>query len=277
MTKTEFETFSGLIYQRSGINMGSLKLELLRARVGKRLRALKLPSVKDYYQALQTDASGLEMERLIDVVTTNKTEFFREAQHYEHLVRTVLPPYKTAARPQRPLRFWSAACSSGEEPYSLAMVLFEALGPQVPFKILATDISSRMLHRGMEAWYSAERMQGVSALLREKYFQREDREGEKGYRASAQMRETVQFSRFNLNDPAQYVFENGFDAILCRNVMIYFDRPTQEAVVGRLSRHLLPGAFLYTGFSESLIGIRHPLKPVGASVYQMRGAGGLSK
>jgi chemotaxis protein methyltransferase CheR len=273
MTKTEFGTFASLIYQRSGIHMGDLKMELLRARVGKRLRALKLPSIKAYYQALQSDESGLEIERLIDVVTTNKTEFFREAQHYEHLVRTVLPPYQTAARPSRPLRFWSAACSSGEEPYSLAMVLHEALKGQAPFKILATDISSRVLHRGMAGWYSAERMQGVGAQLREKYFVREDRDGEKGYRVGALLRDSVQFSRFNLNDGAQYVFENGFDAILCRNVMIYFDRPTQEAVVARLSRHLLPGAHLYTGFSESLIGIRHDLKAAGASVYRKRGAG----
>jgi chemotaxis protein methyltransferase CheR len=273
MTKTEFVTFAQVIHQRSGIHMGDLKLELLRARVGKRLRALKLPSVREYYQVLQSDESGLELERLIDVVTTNKTEFFREAQHYEHLVRTVLPPYQTAARPSRPLRFWSAACSSGEEPYSLAMVLHEALGGGVPFKILATDISSRVLHRGMEGWYSGERMQGVATVLREKYFQREEREGEKGWRVGSVLRDNVQFSRFNLNDGAQYVFENGFDAVFCRNVMIYFDRPTQEAVVGRLSRHLLPGGYLYTGFSESLIGIRHDLKPSGASVYRKRGAG----
>jgi chemotaxis protein methyltransferase CheR len=269
MTRSEFESFAQLIYQHSGIHMSELKLGLLRSRVGKRLKALKLDSIKDYQQALQGDASGLELERLIDVVTTNKTEFFREAQHYQHLVQTALPSSSTRAG--QPLRFWSAACSSGEEPYTLAMVLHEALEGQVPFKILATDISSRMLQRAMEGWYSAERMRGVNAALRDKYFLREDRE-EKGYRAGPRLRETVQFCRFNLNDGAQYVFANGFNAILCRNVMIYFDRPTQEAVVGRLSRHLLPGGYLYTGSSESLIGIRHSLKPVGASVYQMRGA-----
>ena len=274
MTTTEFQTFAALIHQKSGISLGELKFELLRARLGKRLRALKLQSFKDYQAVLNADSSGLELERLVDVVTTNKTEFFREAKHYDHLVGELLPAFlaSAAAKKGQPLRIWSAACSSGEEPYSLSMVLHEALAGRADFKVLATDISSRVLHRAMEGRYDSDRIQGVPTALRERYFDTEKLEGEKTYRVKPLLRDTVHFSRFNLNDASQYVFENSFDAILCRNVMIYFDRPTQEAVVGRLSRHLAPGGCLYTGFSESLIGIRHPLKAVGASVYRLRGA-----
>ena len=274
MTSTEFNSFATLIHQKSGISLGELKFELLRARMGKRLRALKLQSFKDYQAVLNADTSGLELERLVDVVTTNKTEFFREAKHYEHLTAELLPAFlaSAAAKKGQPLRIWSAACSSGEEPYSLAMVLHEALDGRAPFKILATDISSRVLHRAMEGRYNSERIAGVPGALRERYFDAEKLDGERQYRVKPLLREAVHFSRFNLNDPSQFVFENRFDAILCRNVMIYFDRPTQEAVVGRLSQHLAPGGYLYTGFSESLIGIRHPLKAAGASVYRHKAA-----
>ena len=270
MTTTEFNLFAALVYQKSGIALTELKHELLRARMGKRMRALKLNSVKEYYAVIQNDESGLELERLVDVVTTNKTDFFRESKHYEHLIDEVVPAYRASAsaRQGQPLRIWSAACSSGEEPYSLAMALTEAFGDKLSFKILATDISSRMLRKAMAARYPADRMQGVPAGLRERYFNMSRVEGEKVYEVVPGLRETVQFSRFNLTDPRQYVFQKPFDAIFCRNVMIYFDRPTQEAVVSQLSRHLGTQGFLYTGFSESLIGIRHNLKNAAASVYR---------
>jgi chemotaxis protein methyltransferase CheR len=270
MTPTEFSTFATIVHERSGINLGELKYELLRSRMNKRLRALKIGSYREYHEVLQKDKSGLEIERLVDVVTTNKTEFFREARHYDHLVKILLPAFEAspAGRQGQPLRVWSAACSSGEEPYSIAMVLHEALQGRRAFKILATDISSRMLTKAMRGDYSAERVQGVPLSLRERYFDKVSRDGERAYQASVALRDVVQFSRFNLNDPSLFAFKSRFDAIFCRNVMIYFDRPTQEAVVGRLSAQLAPGGALYTGFSESLIGIRHPLKPEGASVYR---------
>jgi chemotaxis protein methyltransferase CheR len=273
MTSAEFSSLAALIHEKSGINLGALKMELLGARLGKRLRALKMASVRDYQRLLQEDASGLELERLVDVVTTNKTEFFREAKHYDHIAQVLVPSFlgSEAARKGQPLRLWSAACSSGEEPYSLAMVLSDALAGRAPFKILATDISSRVLHRAMAGAYSLDRMDGVPALLREKYFDREHRNDGDLYRVKPALRQAIRFSRFNLTNASHYVFENRFDAILCRNVMIYFDRDTQEAVVSCLSRHLAPGAYLYTGFSESLIGVRHNLKPAGASVYRSRG------
>jgi chemotaxis protein methyltransferase CheR len=274
MTPAEFSSLAALIHEKSGINLGTLKMELLSARLGKRLRALKMASVRDYQQLLLEDASGLELERLVDVVTTNKTEFFREAKHYDHIVQVLVPAFlaSEAAKKGQPLRLWSAACSSGEEPYSLAMVLTEALAGRAPFKILATDISSRVLHRAMAGAYSHDRVEGVPALLREKYFDLERGSDENFYRVKPPLRQAIRFSRFNLTDASHYVFENSFDAILCRNVMIYFDRSTQEAVVSHLCSHLAPGGYLYTGFSESLIGVRHNLKPAGASVYRSRGA-----
>jgi chemotaxis protein methyltransferase CheR len=265
----EFKAFAELIHAESGIHLGEMKRELLRSRMGKRMRALGIDSPEAYRQFLLKDESGLETDRLVDVVTTNKTEFFREARHYEHLVNQALPAWLARrSGPEEPFRAWSAACSSGEEPYSMAMVLLESLAGKGSPKVLATDISSRMLHKGMAGLYTAERVGQVPRFLREKYFKELEQGGEAAYKVLPALGSAVTFSRFNLNDPGQYVFKNKFQAIFCRNVMIYFDRPTQEALVSRLSEHLAPGGFLYTGFSESLLGVRHGLRAMGASVYQ---------
>jgi chemotaxis protein methyltransferase CheR len=274
MTGAEFGFLSDLIRAKSGIHLGEMKLDLLEARLGKRLRALGIPKVRDYLRVLREDPGGEELERLVDVVTTNKTDFFREAGHFDHLLERVLPDHLRSARAAagEPLRVWSAACSSGEEAYSLAMVLQEALGPGGRFKILATDISSRMLRRAMDGAFTAAQLAPVPRRLRDAYFEPcPDADG-RVFRAGGALRAAVQFNRFNLADPGQYVFSNPFDAIFCRNVLIYFDRPTQEGVVASLAGQLAPGGVLYTGFSESLIGIRHSLKPAGASVYRARGA-----
>jgi chemotaxis protein methyltransferase CheR len=271
MTPDEFRAFSSLIHEASGIHLGEVKYELLRARLGKRLRALGLDSYQDYLEVLERDPDGLETDRMVDVVTTNKTEFFREARHYEHLCERLLPAYQARLQAGKDpvLRMWSAACSSGEEPYSLAMVVQEALGSAGQIKILATDISSRMIRKGMEGLYPAERTATVPRSLLDRYFQPGPEP--QSWRAAPRLRGLISFARFNLNDPDQFVFRNKFDAIFCRNVMIYFDRPTQEALVNRLAAHLAPGGYLYTGFSESLLGIKHGLKGEGASIYRKPG------
>jgi chemotaxis protein methyltransferase CheR len=267
MSQAEFRAFSALVLRSCGIRMEGLKFDLLRTRLAKRVRALKLSSFKEYYEWVCSEPSGEELERMIDVVTTHKTEFFRESGHYQELIRR-LRERGQARDPQLPWRLWSAACSTGEEPYSMAMALLEGLGAGTPFKILATDISSGVVAAATRGLYTAERTSSLPLGYRDRYFQRLHPKGEATYSVGEALRETVQFSRFNLNDPDDYVFTRKFDAIFCRNVMIYFDRPTQETLVQRLSALLAPEGLLFTGFSESLIGIKQDLKTLSPSVYQ---------
>jgi chemotaxis protein methyltransferase CheR len=265
----EFEKLADLIFRSSGIHLKPEKNELLRARLSKRLRALNLGSFAEYWNFLKDD-EGDELRRMLDQVTTNKTEFFREAAHFDHLCSTALPlMLPTAEGP----RIWSAACSSGEEPYTLAMVLsekLEALGRPTNFKIVATDLSERILQRAIDGVYSEEASSPIPTTWRQKYFEASGpRSSQRRWRVKDELRSKVSFARFNLvHDPLPVGVIKPFDAIFCRNVMIYFDRPTQEAVIQRLSQLLKPKGWLYSGLSESLIGIRHGLKTLGASVYR---------
>jgi chemotaxis protein methyltransferase CheR len=267
MSEGEFRRFAALVVRCCGISMGEMKFELLRTRLAKRVRALRMGSFRQYYEWVCSEPSGEELERLIDVVTTHKTEFFRESAHYAVLIdqlrnRTSSPGHRS------PLRLWSAACSSGEEPYSMAMALAEGLGSATTFKILGTDISGPMLAAAQQGEYNLDRLAAIPQPYLTRYFEPVQGSGGTRHRAGAFLRQAVQYSRFNLNDPAAYVFRRPFDAILCRNVMIYFDRPTQERLVHQLSAQLAPGGLLFTGFSESLLGVRHGLATVSPSVYQ---------
>jgi len=260
----DFERLAGLVFQSSGIHLKPEKAELLRSRLSRRLRSLGLDSFEDYWRLLQRD-NGQELRRMLDQVTTNKTEFFREAAHFEHLAKEALPALR-ARRGSRPLRLWSAACSSGEEPYSLAICLAETLGPQAPFSIVATDLSEQVLDKAVAGVYTAECCRRMPAGLRAKYF---DPRPDGGWSAGRLLRSKVAFARFNLvHDHIPASTLEPFDVILCRNVMIYFDRATQEAVVGRLLSVLRPDGWLYTGLSESLVGIRHGMRSDGPSIYR---------
>lgn len=266
----EFRKFSEMVRRESGIHLGTVKTELLRARLAKRMRALCLDSFKDYYQTVVSDESGQELARMLDAVTTNKTEFFREDKHFVLLAQRLLPPLLREAvqRPDRTLRIWSAACSSGEEAYSLAMCALEAkTGSEVNVKILATDLSSRMLHRARAGVYEREKTRGIAPALLQKYFEAEGKGETRAYRAGKTLRRQIQFHRFNLN-AGPFPFLNPFDVIFCRNVMIYFEPTVQEDLVGRMAGSLRKGGYFFTGLAESLLAIKHPLKTVAASVYQ---------
>lgn len=265
----DFQRFSEMVRRHSGIHLGTVKTELLRARLAKRMRALSLTSFREYYQSVLLDETGEELARMLDVVTTNKTEFFREDKHFVLLSQSFLPELlKVAAqRADKTLRIWSAACSSGEEAYTLAMCAKEAsLGLQVKVKILATDLSSRMIHRAAAGVYEKEKTRNVPPTLLKKYFETEGKGGERTYRVGQDLREMVQFHRFNLND-GSFPFRNPFDVIFCRNVMIYFDQAVQEDLVRRMAGALRKGGYFFTGLAESLLAIKHPLKSVAASVY----------
>ena len=260
----DFDRLSGLVFESSGIHLKPEKAELLRSRLSRRLRSLGLDSFDAYWQLLRHD-NGEELRRMLDQVTTNKTEFFREAAHFEHLAKEALPGLRIR-RNGRPLRLWSAACSSGEEPYSLAICLAEALGPQTAFSVVATDLSEQMLDKAVEGLYSEESCKRLPKDLRAKYFKPL---ADGTWQIGPFLRSRVAFARFNLvRDPIPASTLEPFDVILCRNVMIYFDRPTQEAVVGRMLTVLRPDGWLYTGLSESLVGIRHGLRSDGPSIYR---------
>ncbi len=206
---------------------------------------------------------------MLDVVTTNKTEFFREDKHFVLLAQRCLPDLLKGAaqRADKTLRIWCAACSSGEEAYTLAMCALEAaIGTDVKVKILATDLSSRMIHRAVTGIYEKEKAQGIPSMLLQKYFEGDGKGPERVYRAGEALTGIIHFHRFNLN-AGDFPFRNSFDVIFCRNVMIYFDQPVQEVLVSRMAGVLRKGGYFFTGLAESLLAIKHPLKSVAASVY----------
>lgn len=267
----DFRRFAGLVYAASGIHLTEQKRELLRARLRKRLRALGLHSYRDYFTVVTAAGAEGELKALLDVVSTNKTEFFREAKHFEHLRDVVVPQWLAAGTAGAgPLRVWSAACSSGEEVYTLAMVLSDALDGRADFKILGTDISTRMLERALAGAYEARHVEGIPPGLRQKHLQplAAGPEGDGlAWQVSPVLRSKATFGRLNLNE-GELPFQNPLDVVFCRNVMIYFDRPTQERLVAKITRSLKPGGWLYTGLSESLLAVKHSLKTVAPSIYR---------
>jgi chemotaxis protein methyltransferase CheR len=273
MRESDYQFIRNLVYERSRINLGPDKRELVAARLGKRLRAMQLASITDYCSFLRTPNAQDEVANLIDAISTNHTSFFREGHHFEFLRDKILPELAGRRQAERwpILRVWSAACSSGEEPYSLAITLAEvlpALAADWAWRIEATDISNRVLNRSRAAIYSEESVVGhVPPLLVTKYFQSGFGPQAGNYRVKPWLQERMGFSHLNLID-GPFCFSEPFQFILCRNVMIYFDRPTQEQLVARLAEQLVPGGYLLVGHSESLTGIRHPLTLVAPAIYR---------
>ena len=259
----QFEQISRMVYAKCGISLRVGKEALVRARLMKRLRALKIGTVAEYLTLLSSEAGRHEIGTLIDVMTTNKTSFFRESAHFDFLAETVIP----ALASQR-IRFWSAACSSGEEPYTLAMVLRETL-PQIDQRdvlILATDISKRMLEIARRAIYSAERVADITRPLLQKYFVKIQSASTSNYKVGADLQRMVRLGWLNLMHP--WPMKGPFEVIFCRNVMIYFDRSTQQELVDRFWDLLAPGGYLFVGHSEGLSGVRHDFNYVKPAIYQ---------
>lgn len=274
MQAAEYHFIRDLVYQHSRINLGSDKRELVSARLAKRLRAIRLPGVREYCDLLRSANGQDELGHLIDAISTNHTYFFREEDHFTALSSLILPELENRrAREGWPqLRVWSAACSSGEEPYSIAILLEEHFRqrPAWPWQIEATDISRRILKRAEQAVYAEDALSRVARPLVKKYFETGYGPQDGNFRVRAAIRERVRFRHLNLLEGAS-PFPSGFHVIFCRNVMIYFDRPTQQELIDRLSRLLLPGGYLLVGHSESLTGINHALKLVRPATYRAHG------
>lgn len=266
----EFERLSALVYAEAGIRLGPEKKTMLEARLKRRLRELKMDSYKGYCAYLLQGEGGEEEKiRFIDVVTTNKTDFFREPGHFGYLVQKALPEIAERSGRGQPVRIWSAGCSSGEEPYTLAMVLSEyaAEHPGFRFSILATDISTRVLAKAEKGVYPADVAEPVPLALRRKYLMRSREPGSDQVRVVPELRTLVEFRRLNFMD-ADYGVAEKVDAIFCRNVIIYFDRPTQERILRRLAACLVPCGYLFVGHSETLHEMNLPLIAIGPALYR---------
>lgn len=267
LTDEQFRRISRLLHRACGIALHEGKENLVRARLLRRLRVLGLPSFEAYLHHLDADVDGVELRMLIDVLSTNKTHFFRDAAHFDYLRRAVL---SSPSRGGLPLRVWSAGCSSGEEPYTIAIVLREAL-PDVDrrdVRVLGTDVSTRMLAHAKTAIYGPETLQELPPGLLVRYFHRLDDGGddELRYQVRDAARRMVALARLNLL--ADWPMRGPFDAVFCRNVMIYFDLPTRQRLVERFAALLRPGGHLFLGSSESLSGFDHALRYVEPAVYQ---------
>ncbi|MBL9204136.1 MAG: methyltransferase domain-containing protein [Opitutaceae bacterium] len=274
LSPRSFREFADFITGKLGIKMSENKIPMLQSRLQRRLRELGLPSIEAYKTYLfDSPQAETELAHFISAVTTNKTDFFREPHHFSYLTRTALPALD--GDPGRPWRFklWCAGCSSGEEPYTLSMVLsdYALQRPGFDYVMLATDISSRVLAIAREAVYDAERVEPLSPEQRKKYLLRSRRPNCDQVRVVPALRAKVQFHPLNFMDET-YPVADTFDVIFFRNVMIYFDKPTQQAVVNRLCRNLRPGGYLFVGHSESLIGLDVPVRMVASAVYRKAGS-----
>jgi len=269
MTDREFGNFSQFIESTCGIRMPDSKKLMLESRLQKRLKHLCIGSFREYYDYL-VSKQGVrdELVRMIDVVTTNKTDFFREAAHFTYLTETVLPRIPKNEQ-QSGIRVWSAGCSSGEEPYTLAMTLSEHGRHNLGFRysILATDICTEVLRSAHRGIYEEEKTAPIPTALKKRYLLRSKDRSRGIVRVCPELRSAVTFRRLNFMDET-FDIDSQFRIIFCRNVIIYFDRETQEVLLNKFCRHLLPGGYLFLGHSETLNGLDVPLVQVNSTVYQ---------
>jgi chemotaxis protein methyltransferase CheR len=264
-----FRKFCSVAYEKAGINLGEGKESLVTARVGKRMRALNIDNHREYYEYLTSDKTGTELTAFLDAISTNFTHFLREIDHFELLAKEVL---RRTAAGQRSLTFWSAASSSGEEPYSMAVTILDAMdGKEIPFRILATDISTKVLGNAITGIYEAAKVEPLSRAQRAKYFIHRKGEGGGVYEVKPEVKAHIMFKRINLSKPP-FPMKGPFDMIFCRNVMIYFDREVRSRLINDLARLLAPDGLLVVGHSESLAGIGADLDTLSPSVYRRRAA-----
>ncbi len=271
ISEPDYRFIRELVYRHSRIALGPDKKELVSARLGKRMRARKIPTIGAYCQLLRSADGVGEIGGLIDAISTNHTFFFREEAHFKALREHILPELdERRARLRWPaLRVWSAACSTGEEPYSIAITLDQHFGPAPswPWSIQATDISRRVLELARQGIYPAQAIAKLPPAAAKMYFSSGYGPQAGNHRVRPALASRVRFSQLNLLD-GPLPFSEPFHVIFCRNVMIYFDRATQEELVSRLSRMLVPGGWLLVGHSESLSTLRHNLKMVHPAIYR---------
>jgi chemotaxis protein methyltransferase CheR len=264
LSDKQFEKIRQTLYQLCGINLQNGKEELVKARLSKRLRKMGFRTFEEYIEFVESDRTGDEIKTMIDLLTTNKTSFFREQQHFDFLRNHILPPLK-ANRGR--LRIWSAGCSSGEEPFSIAILLREEI-PDIDLRdvrILATDISQRMLEKASTAIYRQDTLADVPLPVVNKYFARLKENDGTSYKVRDNVADLIRFARLNLMEA--WPMKGLFDVIFCRNVMIYFDKTTQQELVNRFWHFVKKGGHLFVGHSESMAALSHPFRYIQPAVY----------
>ncbi len=268
LSDAEFSQLGAFVERRCGIRVSESKRTMLEGRLRRRLRHLGLDNFGDYCALVLGGKAEDEVALMIDEVTTNKTDFFREPQHFNYLTSHAIPALQREG--QRELRCWSSACSSGEEPYTLAMVLSEAAlsTPGLRWQILASDISTEMLDRARGATYGEDRIEPVPAPIRKRYLLRR-RDGAAQVRIVPQLRDRVRFRQINLLD-RDYLLGGPLEVIFCRNVFIYFRKELQAAILERFCRALIPGGYLFLGHSETIQGFDVPLVQVAPTIYRKK-------
>jgi chemotaxis protein methyltransferase CheR len=273
ISSRDYTRLCELVYAEAGIRLGTEKKTMLEARIRRRLKALDLHSYGQYCDYL-FGHQGMKEEivNFIDVVTTNKTDFFREPGHFDFLVEKALPENSSNGS-GRPFLIWSAGCSTGEEPYTMAIVLSEyaQTHPGFRFRIMASDISTVVLGKAELGVYSSDLVDPVAPQLRRKYFMRSREPGSERVRVVPELRRSIEFRRLNFMD-SDYGVQEKADAIFCRNVIIYFDRPTQERILLKLANCLMPGGYMFVGHSETLHDMNLPLMPVAPALYRRTNA-----
>jgi chemotaxis protein methyltransferase CheR len=257
-----------LIYERCRIKLHDGKEALIKARLGKRMRHHGIATFVEYIEYLQTRADEEEFTKVVDSLTTNFTNFMRESDHFELMVSKALP--QVLPQGQRRFRVWSAACSSGEEPYTMAMYLAEhfPVTRGWDWRITGSDISTKVLASAKRAVYAEDRVEAVPREWVRRYFQKGVDRWDGHVRVKSELTDRVEFRQVNLIEA--YSHPQPFEVIFCRNVMIYFDRPTQEQLVNRLCQFLVPGGYLFIGHSESLNGLNVPARCLKPSIYQRK-------
>lgn len=268
MSDQNFSTISKIAYQYTGIKLPEQKRQMIYSRIARRIRALNLENFDQYCEIISDNAHA-EFDDFINAITTNLTSFFRENHHFEYLESTIIPQLKIDHERDRRIRIWSAGCSSGEEPYSIAMTLLKNFSgaSNWDLKILATDLDSNVITTGRNGTYAAERVSGMEPSLIKKWFTYNSDSNH--YVVADSLKNMIQFNRLNLLD--NWPMKNKFDVIFCRNVVIYFDKPTQKKLFDRYAEQLNDGGYLIIGHSESLNKLTDRFDSMGKTIYRKVG------
>lgn len=266
LSDDDFYKLRDIIYNEAGIKLGDVKKILMQSRLIKRLRDLRLENFTEYYEYL---INNFEDEKInfINSITTNKTDFFRENDHFEYMKSKILPDFEK--KNERELRIWSAGCSTGEEPYTVAITLFEYFNGKVPpeFLILATDIDTQVLEKAQDGKYASDHLADVDPKYLKNYFMHESNEKGEFYRVKDQLKKVIYFRRLNLLQD-EYPMKKKFDIIFCRNVIIYFDRETQKKLFDKYHKYLKDDGYLLIGHSENITSITDKFTLAGRTIYR---------
>lgn len=271
MDDESFTRISSYVTSEYGIKLPITKRSMLESRLNKKVKSLGIDDYKQFVDHIFSDEGKEDLFHVIDLITTNKTDFFRESAHFHFLTEEYLPYYQ-ADFGRNNLKIWSAGCSTGEEPYTLVMALeeYRKRHPEVAYSLLASDVSIRVIQTAFQGIYDIEKIAPVPLELKRAYFMR-SKSNPKLVRVKPQFRKKLQFKRINFMDNQFGLPKADFDVIFCRNVLIYFDKPTQERVIHKFCSHLKPGGLLFLGHSESIIGMNVPLKQIRPTVYCFEG------